>query len=396
MIGYATFFYKVADWHTPMSAGDGLHRGIYTPFPANGRGSPDAGFRNYSENGNYWVYAGNYEGSNPQGDNLWPGGVISYFQALRVRIIPAEEPPNGTPLGGSEVVIYKREVSNGIGNNQLLAGATFRIQGYYPGTLPNPGAQPPYFGTPAIPIDRVATTGANGRVVFGNLPPGQFTITEIQPPTGYLMGENNVWVVEVGRGQTIALGTAQAHTFFNVPKSSLEVLKICSDGVPLSDAVFELRDPATGETWQASTGINGIATFGVGSAGNFLYPGRTYILTEIQAPFGYIRTPQPLEIVLSPGNENRITVPNWRYPMLTIWKNDAIMGWPVRGAEFTIERLSPAPVGMITGNPFRTNENGEIEVGRLPPGVYRIIETRAANNYWLDPQVANRTWTITM
>ena len=382
-----------------------------------------------------------------------------------------------------EIVVYKREVSNGIGNNQLLAGATFRIQGYYP-------------GNPAIPIDRVATTGANGRVVFSDLPASHFTITEIQPPTGYLLGDNNVWSVNIGWGQTVAAGTANSHTFFNVPKSSLEILKVCGvTNEPLEGVVFELHDPTSGESWQATSGANGIAVLGRGSYGNFLYPYRTLILREVVAPTGFILSDGPREVVLSPGDENRVVWRNWRNPGLTIvkqcqdtgarlagahftivaqgsgrplptdfemitdgngevriprtlfegesertfivtetvpppgfhladpnWqvvtiqagydntvvfanrrmpdltiqKTDAVTGEAIEGAEFTVERLSPAPVGMVTGNPFRTDTNGRIVLPNLPAGVYRIIETRAASNYWLDPQIANRTWTITI
>jgi uncharacterized surface anchored protein len=387
----------------------------------------------------------------------------------------------------SEIVVYKREVSNGKGNNQLLAGATFRIQGYYPALSPE---------EPPVPIDRVATTGTDGRVVFSNLPPGHFTITEIQPPTGYLLGENNVWAVHLERNQTVALGTAQSHTFFNVPKSSLEVLKVCGvTNEPLAGAVFELSDPTTGESWQATSGTNGIAVLGIGNYGNLLYPNRALILREIVAPEGFVLLPETKEIVLSPGNENRVTIENWRnpglriikmcqdtgtrlagahftieaqgsgsplptdfplvtnengeilvpwtlfegesertfiitetvpppgfhlsdpnwqvvtllaghdntvvfsnrrMPTLTINKTDSVTGAVIQGAEFSIERLNPAPTGKITGNPFITDAQGNIVIENLPAGVYRVIETRAAANYWLDPQVANRTWIITI
>jgi hypothetical protein len=52
----------------------------------------------------------------------------------------------------SEVVVYKREAANGIGSNELLEGATFRIQG--------------------VGVDRTAVSDSNGRVIFGNLPAG--------------------------------------------------------------------------------------------------------------------------------------------------------------------------------------------------------------------------------
>ena len=327
-------------------------------------------------------------------DGLTAEEVVRIIQSLEMIVIPEYEivqDPNVTsvlitfenyPFG--EVEIFKREASNGIGNNQPLAGAHFRIQGFYP-------------GNPAIPIDRVAVSDSNGRVVFSNLPAGQFTITEIAPPSGYLLGEDNVWVVNVGWGQTVAAGTAPSHTFFNIPKSSLEILKIDAiTNEPLAGAVFELFDPTTGGRWQATSGANGIAIIGRGNYGNFLYPGRTYILREIVAPDGYILITEPREIVLSPGDENSVVFQNHRIPALTIQKNDAVTGDAIANAEFTVERLSQPNAGMITGNPFRSNAQGQIIINGLQPGIYRIIETRAANGYWLNPQVSERTWTITI
>jgi hypothetical protein len=251
----------------------------------------------------------------------------------------------------SEVIIYKREASNGIGNNQLLEGATFRIQGFF--------AE----GNSPQVIDQTATTGPDGRVVFRNLPAGGYTVTEIAPPSGYLLGEDFVWHVNVGWGQTEERGTAPTHTFFNIPKSSLEILKI--DGMTnavLAGAIFELYDPTTGETWQATTGADGIAVFGVGSYGNFLYPGRTYIVREIVAPSGYILMDRPREVVLSPGDENRITWRNYHNPSLTIIKRDAYTHEHLAGAVFdvTFENGQPIP-----GSPFTTDGGGRIVIPQI-------------------------------
>jgi len=249
----------------------------------------------------------------------------------------------------SEIVVYKREASNGIGNNQLLPGAHFRIRGYYP-------------GNPAIPIDRMGVTDARGRVVFSDIPAGAFTIEEVAPPSGHLLGEDTLWHVNVGWGQTIARGTAPTHTFFNPPKSSLEVLKV--DGItnePLSGAIFELKDPTTGETWQATSGENGIAVFGRGNHGNFLYPNHTYILREIQSPVGFNLMEGPREIVLSPGDENRATWHNYRNPSLTIIKECQDTGRRLAGARFSIvAQGSGRP--LLTDFPLVTNENGEIHL----------------------------------
>jgi len=297
------------------------------------------------------------------------------------------EPSNGNGNGNGnrygEIVIYKREVSNGVGNNQPLSGAHFRIQG----------------GNPPNAVDRTGVTDENGRLVFRNLPAGTFTVTEIAPPSGFLLGNNNVWHVTLAYGQTVSRGTAPTHTFFNAPKSSLDIIKVCAaTGERLAGAVFELTDPTTGYSWQATTDANGLARIGTGEYGNFLYPDRTFVLIELQAPPGFSLDSTPRNIVLSPGNTNEITVMNHRMPTITIIKRDLQTGVYIDGAEFRIEKLDDPGSGALTGNPFVTGRDGS---GRiiLPfqhAGRYRIVETRAANNYFLDPLEQNRSWIITV
>jgi len=381
----------------------------------------------------------------------------------------------------SEIVVYKRAINNGI-EGDFLADATFRIEGFF------------VEGNAPQIIDMVGTTDQNGRLVFRGLPAGNYTITELQAPAGFMRNYPYHRSVNVSWGQIDGHPTRPAPSvvFFNTPKSSLEVLKIDGDtGAPLAGAIFELRDPTTNETWQATTSADGIAVFGRGSNGNEFYPGRTYILTEIQAPSGYVLNPHPREVVLSPGDNNRVTIrnyinpsltiikrdrdtqeplagavfevsfengqtvtgspfttgadgtvtipwtlfegnaertlivteivaplgyhladPNWqrvtmrqgennvvtfentRMPTITIQKRDAVTGEAIPNAEFTIEKLDNPGRGMLTGNPFRTDENGQIVLPYKYAGTYRIIETRAARNYWLDPLEQNRSWTI--
>jgi len=285
----------------------------------------------------------------------------------------------------SEIEIIKREASNGIGNNQLLAGATFRIQGFFVEG-----------NTPTV-IDRTTTTDASGRIVFGDLPAGAYTVTELAPPSGYILGDNfghpSVWHVNVGWGQSVARGTAPSHTFFNIPKSSLEVLKI--DGItnaPLAGAIFDLSDPTTSESWQTTSNAQGIAIFGKGNYGNFLYPNRTYILREIVAPDGYVLMDTPREIVLSPGDNNRVTISNYQNPALTIIKRDAITQELLAGAIFEVEYENGQ---TISGSPFATDDNGRAV---LPWTLFDgqdertllVTEISAPNNYGL----SNPNWRL--
>jgi uncharacterized surface anchored protein len=251
----------------------------------------------------------------------------------------------------SEVIIYKREAANGIGNNQPLAGAHFRIQGFF------------VEGNSPQVIDRTGVTDSNGRLVFSDLPAGAYTVTEIMPPSGYLLGDDNVWHVNVAWGQTVERGTAPSHTFFNIPKSTLELLKIDGNtNQPLADAIFELTDPTSGESWQATSNASGIALFGSGSDGNFLYPYKAYVLQEITPPTGYILMEEPREIVLSPGNENRVTWRNYHNPSLTIIKRDRDTQETLAGAVFDVVFENGQP---IPGSPFTTDNAGRIVITEI-------------------------------
>jgi uncharacterized surface anchored protein len=239
------------------------------------------------------------------------------------------------PFGQIEVTKYD-EVTG-----KALAGAHFRIQGYFAEGNPN-----------GMPIDRTEVTGGDGTVVFDSLPAGQYTVSEVQAPPGYLLDSTAF------RSLSITWGQTENTTFYNTPKSSLEVLKIDGDtGAPLGGAIFTLRDPTTGETWQAETGSNGIALLGKGSNGNELIPGKTYLLTEIQAPTGYVLIENPREVVLSPGDNNRETVQNYKNPTLTIVKRDIETGAFLPGAVFSVVYENGQ---TVSGSPFTTDANGQI------------------------------------
>ena len=106
--------------------------------------------------------------------------------------------------------------------------------------------------------------------------------------------------------------------------------------------MFELRDTITGRTWQATTNTDGIAILGRENGVNQLVPGRTYILTEIVAPNGYILNNTPREIVIGvnpPEQPHVILVRNYHNPQLTIIKRDADTLELLPGAVFEIDLL---------------------------------------------------------
>jgi uncharacterized surface anchored protein len=81
-------------------------------------------------------------------------------------------------------------------------------------------------------------------------------------------------------------------------------------------------------------------------------------------------------------------------PDLIVEKRDQRTNEPIEGAEFTIYKITEPGRGYITGNPFRTDRDGRIHLQGLHYGRYRIVETRPAQNYWIDPLEQNRSWII--
>ena len=381
--------------------------------------------------------------------------------------------------------------------NEPLAGAHIRIQGFF------------VEGNAPIITDRTEITDSSGRVVFKDLPTGTYTISEEVPPTGYMLAETNHHSVNLswGQRQDNPSRPAPIVRFYNEPYTYLEVLKIDGNtNAPLAGAIFMLSDPSTGEEWLGTTGNDGRVIIGQsgGSAGNFLTPGKTYILKEIQAALGYVLDSSERQVVLSNNGRNEVVVtnyhnpsltiikrdmdtqenltgavfevvfengrtvhgspfttdsngrivipeilfadnpertlvvtevvppsgynlsdPNWqrvvmregedntiifenrRMPTLTIQKIDTRTGLPINGAWFEIEYLGATagtgggnigPSGPLTGNPFVTgrvgNRDGVIVIEDVYSSRYRIREIRSANNYWLTPLEADRTWII--
>ena len=252
----------------------------------------------------------------------------------------------------SEIVVYKRAINNGI-EGDFLPGATFRIEGFF------------VEGNAPQIINMVGTTDQNGRLVFRGLPAGNYTITELQAPAGFMRNYPYHRSVNVSWGQIDGHPTRPAPSvvFFNTPKSSLEIHKICATtGANLAGAVFEITDPTSGEAWQATTDANGRAIFGRGSSGNFLYPDRTYIVREIVAPQGFIRSGASREVVLSPGDNNIITWTNYHNPSLTIIKRDASTHEHLAGAVFEVAFENGQ---AIAGSPFTTDNQGRIVISEI-------------------------------
>ena len=370
------------------------------------------------------------------------------------------------PYGAIEVT--KLSTATGQG----LAGAHFTLQGY--------AVAPDRHSTQVI--TRTGVTDSAGTVLFENLPAGHFTITEVQPPPGYMLGTvNNPH--SVAQGVSVSWGDTAEVIFLNDPLGYLEITKICGvTGEMLTGAVFEITghsgtqqgttaggmlrfdgltpghqyvvreiSPPPGfvlmegsrsitivpntntmvwENWRNPTltiikvdqdtearlpGAHFTVTFEDGSIpnnlpelitdsnGEIIIDGalldwdsqRTLIITEIVPPHGYHLGEQNWQTVtLRAGYNQTVVFRNQRRPTITITKLDSVLGIPIPNAVFHIEKLDAPERGPLTGNPFRTDANGQIILPIRHAGRYLIREIQAAPNYFLDPQQSNREWII--
>lgn len=118
-------------------------------------------------------------------------------------------------------------------------------------------------------------TLGNGEVVSNPLPVGEYTLVEVQAPTGYVLATTNLTV-------TVEPGTETTKVIKNTKhKGSLIVTKIdAEDESLLNGATFELFDADDNMVGRETTGNDGKAEFTGLQWG-------TYTLVETKAPTGY-------------------------------------------------------------------------------------------------------------
>lgn len=200
-----------------------------------------------------------------------------------------------------ELKIIKKDATN---SSKLLEGATFKLErlkqlngewvvdtDWRPNAAGSPNADKHYM---------TETTGANGELIFENLSPGTYRLTETKAPGGYAASLTPVDVTlgadDLGRTVTIEItnSTPQTFTFTKVAaENNSKTLQgaefalyplVCGDK---NHAHTDLLDPdAPGACWgkgvipPATSGANGKVVFPNLPAG-------VYRLVETRAPDGY-------------------------------------------------------------------------------------------------------------
>ena len=132
-----------------------------------------------------------------------------------------------------------------------------------------------------------ATTGADGKAVFADLPQGKYSYQEISAPSGYVVDNTEYQITITATALNITHKRTNA-----LAKGSITVRKLDATGAPLAGAELLLETSADGETWaevgKITTDNTGIAKW------ENLKIGVQFRITEVKAPAGYTLMTEPL------------------------------------------------------------------------------------------------------
>ncbi len=273
-----------------------------------------------------------------------------------------EEIPN-YPL--NSIVVKKTDANT----SELLAGAAFEVRKVSEDISGNSGT-----------IIGRYTTDKSGIIVITGLEAGAYIIEEVNPPTNYLLSENSqqqAWLK--------ADGTSIVEVVFaNYPYGSILVTKVDAlTNKPLAGARFKVT---TGDGTAAG---NSNGEFVTNTNGEILVPNLkpgSYVVTELEAPAGYVRdtTPQTIEVGTD-GGTYKVSFKNQPIGSLVILKKDADSREPLAGSQFKVTTSKGEVVGNSNGI-FTTDSNGSITIAGLEKGSYIIEEVKAPDGYVLEEQ----------
>lgn len=261
-------------------------------------------------------------------------------------------------------------------------------------------------------LDKRYTTGANGLTEQITLPIGEYTLTEMKAPEGYVINGAGRHISVKADGIYLdggKLGEGAAITIRNAPVNfKLRLVKVDADtNQPLANVAFILKGK-DGGTHSLITGSDGITDT------ISLAPGK-YTLSEVAAADGYAIPLNGWGFTVTEGTVQQVTntseVTEWNfngglltltlknsriYGGLTIEKTDGKDGSALAGAEFTVAGSDDTPLTFIKNNgryeaatgegassTIATDANGKAYITGLKFGNYAVTETKAPEGYVL-------------
>ncbi|MBQ3205608.1 MAG: Cys-Gln thioester bond-forming surface protein, partial [Peptococcaceae bacterium] len=239
--------------------------------------------------------------------------------------------------------------------NETVAGAEFQIR----------GIDNAYHGD--------FVTDENGEIHVQGLVPGSYEITETTAAPGYALNTENRESVELKAGETTAL------VFYNQKLAVLEILKVDKvNHAPLKGVTYNIKEKGGTDVGDYTTDKDGRIYLDTLEEG-------WYTVTEKAVPEGVILDDTPKDIYVKKGEIVSVTYENSMKPRLVIEKLDSVTKDVLSGAKFKVwyaENESDKGNLQLIGT-FTTGDGGQIDLGRVDTGWYRIQEVQAPSGYEL-------------
>lgn len=267
-----------------------------------------------------------------------------------------------------KIIIEKRDSKT----NELLPGAEFRVTTAAGCEVGQNGV----IGDTNLTSNGIFTTGADGKITITNVRPGNYVITEIKAPDGYLIDDPT-------RTITVTSGDTQTIVFKDTKPGGLIIEK--RDSVtkePLAGATFKVTTSDGRFVAQdgGATSTNGLYTTDANGQIHIVdLDPDTYVVTEVTAPDGYLMDAPSQTVKIEKNDTQTLTFYDTPLGGLTIVKVDSESGKRLEGAKIEVTKMN----GEIVGT-YVTDKLGVIQLPDLDDGWYQLTEIKAPKGYLLD------------
>lgn len=267
-----------------------------------------------------------------------------------------------------KIIIEKRDSKT----NELLPGAEFRVTTAAGCEVGQNGV----IGDTNLTSNGIFTTGADGKITITNVRPGNYIITEIKAPDGYLIDDpTRTITVTSGDTQTIVFKDTKPGGLIIEKRDSVtkEPLAGATFKVTTSDGRFVAQDGGV-------TSTNGLYTTDANGQIHIVdLDPDTYVVTEVTAPDGYLMDAPSQTVKIEKNDTQTLTFYDTPLGGLTIVKVDSESGKRLEGAKIEVAKMN----GEIVGT-YVTDKLGVIQLPDLDDGWYQLTEIKAPKGYLLD------------
>ena len=214
------------------------------------------------------------------------------------------------------------------------------------------------------------TTNASGEIFLYDLDPGTYLVKEIATDDAHVVNSTPQQIeLKAGDTQTREL------VFFNSLKPGIHLIKVDSITMKsLPNVRFEFKLVGGSYRQEFTTDINGEIDL------SKLTPG-AYEVRELEAPDGYLIDDAVRVVQVNPDENANFVFTNTPKPSLRLIKTSSD-GTRLGGVHFRIARIEDGTHYLDR----ITDQDGEINIANLEPGVYSIKETATVADHILDLQ----------